>query len=592
MYSDSAVTSTSPSLRDTGIDAIGDTPWGTHFAIYYESPEDFLDVIVPYFATGLLADDLCLWIPSGPDAERAGRDSLRGRVRDLDARIAAGQLSVVPPDDWYGHRAPFEPNAALDRWRERYERVEDGQFPGIRACGDLGWIDNADHAAARYYETELHKFVRGRRIIALCTHPLRSTRATQLIENARAHDFVLARRAGQWESIETPKHAQAVREIERLNRELEQRVRDRTAELHRSESYLLEGQRLTHSGSFAWDVATREYTFWSAEQFRIFGFEPAATPPAFEAVIARVHRDDRDAFLNVKQVVTREKRAAELRFRLVLPDGQRRYIYKVERPVLDGNGSVIELVGSDVDITEARRAAARVARAKRRAREEALEVRFAAMLEERTRLAREIHDTLLQGVTGIALYLRALLPHLRSSPAEVADSIRRVLELAEHTARDARETLWDMRPLALVHSDFATALEELVRRTAPGVPVHLRVSGDRRTLPITVQETMLRVAQESAANTFKHAGAQRIDVELTYGGDATALTIQDDGKGFDVDAAFHAYAGRWGLLGMRERADQIGASLDVTAGRDGGTIVRLVAPLRPDSSSGKASIRA
>jgi len=214
------------------------------------------------------------------------------------------------------------------------------------------------------------------------------------------------------------------------------------------------------------------------------------------------------------------------------------------------------------------------------------------MLEERTRLAREIHDTLLQGVTGIALHLRALLPHLRSSPADVADSIRRVLELAEHTARDARETLWDMRPLALVHSDFATALEELVRRTAPGVPVHLRVSGDRRTLPITVQETMLRVAQESAANTFKHAGAQRIDVELTYGGDATALTIQDDGKGFDVDAAFHAYAGRWGLLGMRERADQIGASLDVTAGRDGGTIVRLVAPLRPDSSSGKASIRA
>lgn len=580
------------SLRDTGIDPVGEMPWGTHFVIYYDSPQDMMDIVVPYLAAGLQADELCVWMPSYPSAEQPVRDSLRERVPDIDMRISSGQLAFIAIDDWYREDGAFEPNAAMKRWSDWYERMQRGPFAGIRACGDLGWVRETERSRAERYETALHHFVRGRRILVLCTYPLRSTPAVHLLKNSRTHHFVLARRAGQWESLHTLEHARAVREIERLNRELEQRVRDRTKELHRSESYLLEGQRLTHSGSFAWDVATREYTFWSAEQFRILGFEPAARPPAFAEVFERVHPGDRAAFLKTRETATREARAVELRFRIVLPDGQRRYLYKVERPVVDRSGQVIELVGSDVDITDAKRAAARLARTKRRAREQALEVRFAAMLEERTRLAREIHDTLLQGVTGIALYLRALLPHLRSSPPDVADSIRRVLELAEHTARDARETLWDMRPLAHVPADLATALEELVRRAAPGVRVRLNISGERRALPMTVQETILRVAQESAANTFKHAGAQRIDVELAYGAASTVLIIQDDGQGFDVDAAFHAYAGRWGLLGMRERADQIGASLDVSARGGGGTIVRLEAPLRPDIVSGNTSIGA
>ena len=115
-----------------------------------------------------------------------------------------------------------------------------------------------------------------------------------------------------------------------------------------------------------------------------------------------------------------------------------------------------------------KRASAKLARAKRAARESALEARFAAALEERTRLAREIHDSLLQGVTGIALQLRATLPRLKGAPAAVTNSIRGVVELAESTIRDARRAVWDMRAPSLVQKGLPDALEEAVRRTAAG----------------------------------------------------------------------------------------------------------------------------
>jgi signal transduction histidine kinase len=218
------------------------------------------------------------------------------------------------------------------------------------------------------------------------------------------------------------------------------------------------------------------------------------------------------------------------------------------------------------------------ARARRRARERALEARFAGVLEERTRMAREIHDTLLQGVTGIALQLRAALPHVRRTPETAVELLERMVALAEETSHDARRAVWDMRAPALGEGGLAGALRDAARRAAggDGPRVEISIRGTPRALPVDVEDAILHVGQEAVVNAVKHAAARRVAVRLRYGRRGVRLTITDDGRGFDVDPDFRSYAGHWGLLGMRERAERVGAALTVASAPGDGTTVDLL----------------
>jgi signal transduction histidine kinase/ligand-binding sensor domain-containing protein len=213
-----------------------------------------------------------------------------------------------------------------------------------------------------------------------------------------------------------------------------------------------------------------------------------------------------------------------------------------------------------------------------RARSRVLETRFAAVLAERTRLAREIHDTLLQGFAGVALSLRAATRAL-NAPPEYTKSLDDVLSLAQRTLADARQAVWDLRsPTA--EGSFATALEDAARRTlaAGGPELAWTVSGRPRALSPNVERVLLRTAQEALTNTVKHASAQRARVALIYERRVVRLTVRDDGCGFRVDPTYRSYAGHWGLLGMRERVEQAHGTLRVTSEEGNGTEVSVTVP--------------
>jgi PAS domain S-box-containing protein len=600
-----------PELRRTGISVVGDAPWGLHFSLFYDSEGDLLDAIVPYFAAGLEAHELCVWAPSEPSVERAAIEALGERVPDLDRFVANRSLEFFRYEDSFKPDGRLDVTVALAQWRKWERRARDEGFAGLRGSGNLNWVKRDNWAMCHEYEQAVHQFVRGRNMMVLCAYPLASTAAKDILDSAREHSFVIARRDGQWEVLEVPTLARTKEELQRMNDELEQRVQERSARLsetndelrreieerrrveaalRRSETYLQHGQRLSHCGTFAGTFEAWTMSFWSAETFRIFGLEPRAHPPDRGEMFGLIHPSDRARIEAAVAETARAERGADLEFRIVRPNGSIRYVHAVCCPLTDETGRLTEFVGSVMDITDRERATARLARVKRDARERTLKARFAAVLEERTRLARDIHDTLLQGVTGIALQLRATLPNLGDAPQSTVDAIRRIVELAESTIRDARRAVWDIRAPALARRGLPTALEEEVQRQADGVGAGFAIRGEPRPIPPIVEDTIFRVGQEAVINATRHAGAGSIRVTLAYEPRHVRLIVEDDGRGFRVEPTGRAHGGHWGLLGMRERAERVGARLVVRSAEGAGTTVELRVPVARRASRGPAVV--
>lgn len=203
---------------------------------------------------------------------------------------------------------------------------------------------------------------------------------------------------------------------------------------------------------------------------------------------------------------------------------------------------------------------------------------FALVLAERARLSREIHDTLLQNLAGVAIQCAAVANVLDpASPARARlVDVRRQIE---GYVRDIRQAVWDLRAPTLETRDLAGALREFGAHatTGSGVRFDLTVTGKPRQMSAKVENEVLRVAQEGIRNAVQHASASRIHAELHFGPDALTLRVSDDGCGFDL--AHQATDDRhFGLMAMKERANEIGGRLRIAMRPAGGTEVELVVP--------------
>jgi PAS domain S-box-containing protein len=204
--------------------------------------------------------------------------------------------------------------------------------------------------------------------------------------------------------------------------------------------------------------------------------------------------------------------------------------------------------------------------------------RHAVLLEERTRMARDIHDTLAQGFTGVIVQLDTSIEALRDEePEAAAKHIRRARELARESLIEARRSVHALRPQALERAGFADALKAIITNTAAGTSLHsdFQIKGEPRELQPAVEENLLHIGQEALTNALKHAGATEFQARLSFDSDAVRLELRDNGKGFVIDST---NGGGIGLIGMKERAQQIGATLAVTSKPGRGTNIIAVSP--------------
>src|SRR6266550_3696374 len=204
--------------------------------------------------------------------------------------------------------------------------------------------------------------------------------------------------------------------------------------------------------------------------------------------------------------------------------------------------------------------------------------RQGAILKERTRMARDIHDTLAQGFTGVIVQMEAAEEALLEEDSEHAiGHVHRARELARESLREARRSVHALRPQALEKAPFADALEAIIKNTAAGTALRteFRITGKPRELARLVEENLLHIGQEALTNSLKHAHATKFQAQLSFNPDAVYLELQDNGDGFNVG---NANGGGFGLIGMKERAEQIGATVDVTSKPGAGTSIVAVSP--------------
>jgi|tagenome__1003787_1003787.scaffolds.fasta_scaffold20978193_2 signal transduction histidine kinase/ligand-binding sensor domain-containing protein len=212
-----------------------------------------------------------------------------------------------------------------------------------------------------------------------------------------------------------------------------------------------------------------------------------------------------------------------------------------------------------------------------------LRARYQVALAERTRIAQDLHDTLLQGFTGVSLQVVAATERV-SGPPEVIQTLHEVVKLAQQTLVDARQAIWDIRSADLEHQSLSDALEVAARTAVAGngVGVSVATSGPARRMAPELETTALRVGREAILNAVRHAAPKHLDIALQYAPDQFVLQVRDDGLGMAANAVDGATGtGHWGVAGMRQRARRAGGDLDIVTQPGQGTVVSLRLPLDP-----------
>jgi DNA-binding CsgD family transcriptional regulator len=206
-----------PELRRTGIRVLGTVPWGTHICVFYETKQDLLDTCVAYFKEGLDQNEFCVWAVSKPIAEEAAMKALRAGVPYFDRLLAEGRIELLRGYDWYLKGREFNLKAITSGWNTKLQLALAKGFDGMRVSGNAFWLETKLWKEFCAYEEELDRALVGQKMIVMCTYSLKAARAADLMDVARAHQFSMARRNGEWEFLETPDLKRAKQEIQRLN---------------------------------------------------------------------------------------------------------------------------------------------------------------------------------------------------------------------------------------------------------------------------------------------------------------------------------------------------------------------------------------
>ncbi|MDO8682575.1 MAG: MEDS domain-containing protein, partial [Armatimonadota bacterium] len=193
-------------LRRTGIDLIGDVPWGTHFCQFYQTKQDLIDILVPYFKTGLENNEFCMWVTSEPLGVDEAKASLKAVVPNLDRYLDNEQIEIISYTDWYVKDGGFERNRVLNGWVEKLNAALERGLDGLRLTGNTFWLEKSDWDDFTYYEQVVNEVIGNYKMLAICTYSLEKCGGVEVADVVSNHQFSLMKREGRWTIIESSEH--------------------------------------------------------------------------------------------------------------------------------------------------------------------------------------------------------------------------------------------------------------------------------------------------------------------------------------------------------------------------------------------------
>jgi PAS domain S-box-containing protein len=196
-------------LRKSGIEVIGSVPWGTHFCQFYRTKQDLIDVLVPYFKTGLENNEFCMWITAEPLKTSSARAALRQAVPDLDRYIQKGQIKIIPHTRWYLLEGKFDDERVLNGWVIKLEQALAKGYSGLRLTGNTFWLERNGWQAFTGYEAKVNNIIGKYRMLAICTYCLDKCDGAAVVDVVKNHQFALIKEKGMWDIIESTIYKQA-----------------------------------------------------------------------------------------------------------------------------------------------------------------------------------------------------------------------------------------------------------------------------------------------------------------------------------------------------------------------------------------------
>ena len=223
LFEEDKVAEGSDPKRKTGINILGDAPWGTHFCQFYQTKEDLLDILVPYFKAGLENNEFCMWVTSDPLSKEEAENALRKAVPDLDQYLKRKQMEIIPHTMWYVKDGSLNLKMVLNSWIDKHDQALAKGYEGLRVTGNIAWLERKDWKIFADYEAEVNNAIGKFKMLAICSYSLDKCEAAEMLDVVSTHQFALIKRDGKWIIIESTERKQ-VGETLKLHGEIMQNM--------------------------------------------------------------------------------------------------------------------------------------------------------------------------------------------------------------------------------------------------------------------------------------------------------------------------------------------------------------------------------
>jgi PAS domain S-box-containing protein len=360
-------------LRHSGIDIIEDVSWGTHFCQFYQTMEDLIDILVPYFKAGVENNEFCMWVTSKPLEVETAKEALRKAVPDIDVYLENGQLEIISYDHWYVIDSAFDSDRVLNGWVEKLNKALANGYDGLRLTGNTFWLEKEDWNDFVDYEKEVDRVLGSYQMIALCTYNLDRCNATEIIDVIVNHQFAVIKKNGKWELIESSKRKEAektaiLQSLQRKKAEdtllqayenlqtQSEKLQAQSEELNKAYKTMQESEERFRTMAnaipqLAWIAHPDGYIYWynerwysytgtTSEQTEGWGWQSVHDPAMLPIVLEKWK-----ASIATGQMF-------DMEFPLRGADGIFRTFLTRVLPMKDNAGNVLQWFGTNTDVTE------------------------------------------------------------------------------------------------------------------------------------------------------------------------------------------------------------------------------------------------